>query len=185
MRISFFIPRCNPDNSHGRYVVELAKRLGGEHQVVVYSGAFWPPLRSMVGCRRLPIANRPAVVRLGTLWAASVLAAKRWPTDIVHIQGADAPVGNVVTAHFCNRVMLTSGDQRLGLYRRFNYAIGAVAEKYCMSKPSTRRIIAVSEQVKVEIEREYGVDPQRIVVIHHRVDAVAFHPEHRARLPAH
>ena len=184
MRISFFIPRCTPDNSHGRYVVELAKRLGGEHHVAVYSGAFWPPLRSVVRCRRLPAVNRPALARLATLWTASVLVNKRWPSDIVHIQGADAPVGSVVTAHFCNRAMLASGDHSLGLYRRLNYTIGAAAEKYCMSKLSTRRIIAVSQQVKGEIEREYGVDPKKIVVIHHGVDAVAFHPQHRNRCRA-
>jgi len=49
-----------------------------------------------------------------------------------------------------------------------------------MSKASTRRIIAVSQQVKREIEGAYGVEPQRIVVIPNGVDAEMFHPRHRA-----
>jgi len=106
---------------------------------------------------------------------------ERRHADIVHVQGGDAPVGNVVTAHFCNKAMLASADQRLGLYHRLNYVIGAAAEKYCMSKSSTRRIIAVSEQVKDQIELKYGVDPKRTVVIHHGVDPQAFHPRHRTR----
>jgi glycosyltransferase involved in cell wall biosynthesis len=180
MRISYFVPRCTPDNSHGRYVIELARRLGAERPVTVYAGAFWPPLRSSASCRYLPIPIRPTVARLAALWAASVLAAKRRHADIVHVQGADAPVGNVVTAHFCNEAARIA-YRGVGLYRRFNFAIGAAAEKYCMSKPTTRSIIAVSQRVKDEIEREYAIDPRKVIVIHHGVDTAAFHPRHRAR----
>ncbi len=181
MRISFFVPRCTPDNSHGRYVIELATRLGDEHQVAVYSGVFWRPVRSLFPCRFVPVVSRPAVARLATLWTASVVVAKRHHTDIVHIQGADAPIGNVITAHCCNPAMRAAAGHGATLYRRFNYAIGAVVEKFCMSKSSTRKVIAVSQQVKHEIEREYGVDPTKVVVIHHGVDSDAFHPGHRAR----
>ena len=64
MRISFFVPRCTPDNSHGRYVIELVKRLGVQLPVTVYAGAFSPLLRSMARCRFLPVPNRPAMARL-------------------------------------------------------------------------------------------------------------------------
>ena len=181
MQICFFVPRCTPDNSHGRYVVELAKRLGIEHVLTVYSGAFWPQLRSLVTCRFLPIPVRPAVLRLASLWVTSAVAMKRRSADIVHVQGADAPVGNIVTAHFCNQVMRNTTNHGVGLRRRLNYSIGAVAEKYCMSKSSTIRVIAVSQTLKNEIEREYGVDPRRVVVIHHGVDAELFHPRNRSQ----
>ncbi len=176
MRISFFVPRGTPDNRHGRYVIELAKRLSGQHRITVYAGAFWPPIRSLVRCQFLPVPVRPAVARLVALWTASLVVTRRRHADILHIQGADAPVGNVVTAHCCNAVMRTASGHATRLHRRVNYAIGARVEKYCMSKPSTRRIIAVSQRVKDEIEREYSVDAQRIVVIYHGVDAEVFHP---------
>jgi UDP-glucose:(heptosyl)LPS alpha-1,3-glucosyltransferase len=86
----------------------------------------------------------------------------------------------VVTAHFCNKAAKVAAYEGVGPYRRFNYALGAIAEKYCMSKPDTRKIIAVSQHVKDDIEREYGIEPRRVVVIHHGVDARAFHPRHRA-----
>lgn len=181
MRINFFVPRCTPDNSHGRYVVELAKRLGVKHQVTLYSGAFWPPLRPVARCRFVPVPIRPEAIRLGMLWTSSVLATKLESADIVHIQGADAPVGNVVTAHCCNSAMRVAAGHTARLHRRFNYAMGAAIEKYCMSKKSTRRIIAVSRKVKAEIEREYGIDPRNVVVIHDGVDLEAFHPRNRAR----
>jgi len=180
MRISFFVPRCIPDNSHGRYVIELVRRLGGQLSVTVYAGAFSPLVRSVARCRFVPVPNRPAFARLAAMWTASVVASRRRPADIVHIQGADAPVGNVVTAHCCNSVMRTAVGDGARLHRKVNYAIGVRAERYCMSKASTRCIIAVSQRVKGEIEGAYGVAPQRIVVIPNGVDAEAFHPRHRA-----
>lgn len=176
MRISYFLPRCTPDNSHGRYVIELAKRLGREHQVTVHAGAFWPPLRSVVRCRLLPIPNRPAVARLASLWMASIIVNKRRPADIVHVQGADAPVGNVVTAHCCNAAMKAAVEGRGSLTRKLNYSIGVRVERYCFQKRSTRSVIAVSHKVSADIQKHYGVAPERIVVISHGVDAEAFHP---------
>src|SRR5215831_3405882 len=102
MRITYFLPRCTPENSHGRYVIELLSRLRSGNQVTVYSSRFWEPVKSWVRCRRLPLLHRPALARIGTLWAESIISVDRFSSDIVHIQGADAPVGNVVTAHFCN-----------------------------------------------------------------------------------
>jgi len=181
MRISFLVPRCTPDNSHGRYVIELAKRLGSAHEVRVSSGAIWPPLRATVHCRLLPVPNRPAIARLATLWAASMFTGRRKSTEILHIQGADAPVGNVVTAHCCNAAMRVAGDESATLTRRFNYAIGTKAERYCFSKSSTDVIIAVSSKVKREVETHYDIDPNKVVVIPHGVDTEDFHPRQSGR----
>jgi UDP-glucose:(heptosyl)LPS alpha-1,3-glucosyltransferase len=86
-----------------------------------------------------------------------------------------------VTAHFCNQTIQALADGAPNLRRSINQRIGAAAEKYCLTKSSTRRIIAVSYQVKSEIEREYGVDPDKTIVIPHGVDVETFHPGHRAR----
>ena len=178
MRISYFVPRCTPDNSHGRYAIELAKRIGKNHPVTVYSGAFWHPLRTIARCLFLPVANRPVVARLATLWIASALGTRRRQADILHTQGADAPIGNIVTAQFCN-ASIRLRSHKPGFFRRINYAIGAAAEKYCMSKRSTKRIIAISKQVKADIEQKYGVESGKIALVYHGVDTEIFHPRHR------
>jgi UDP-glucose:(heptosyl)LPS alpha-1,3-glucosyltransferase len=180
MRISFLVPRCTPDNSHGRYFIELSKRFSDEHDVTVYAGAFWNPLRSVVRCQFMPVPNRPAVVRLGALWAASFMTGIRAAADIVHVNGADAPIGNVVTAQCCNAVMRTAGHGP-GFLRKLNYSIGVRAEKYCLSKMTTRRVIAISNQVGKEIVKEYGVDPRKVTVVYHGVDLDTFHPQNRIR----
>src|SRR5262245_42760937 len=181
MRICYFVPRCTPDNSHGRYVVELASRLGHEHAVRVYSGAIWPPLRSNAQCRQVPVPVRPAAVRLAALWVSSLLASEGRAADIVHVQGADAPFGNVVTAHSCNPAQRVAAGLNTPPLRRLNYKLGAIAERYCLSKPSTVALIAVSQKVKEALEREYEIGDNRITVIHHGVDSVAFHPMTRDR----
>jgi UDP-glucose:(heptosyl)LPS alpha-1,3-glucosyltransferase len=150
-----------------------------EHLVTVYAGAFWTQLRSAVECRLLPVPNRPAVARLAALWTASAVHSRLRRADIVHIQGADAPVGNVVTAHCCNAAMRDAAKGGASAIRKLNYAIGAAAERYCLTKPSTRSVIAVSRKVKTDIETVYRVDPARITVIPLGVDANAFHPRVR------
>lgn len=180
MRISYVVPRCVADNSHGRYVIELATRLGREHSVTVYSGAFWPPLNSLVSCRLLPVPNRPAVVRLALLWASSRIRIDTGDFEIIHVQGADAPIGNVVTTASCNVVARRVADRGGSIVRRVNYLIGELGERYCFTKPSTRLIVAVSQKAKLDVERHYRVDSSKCVVIPHGVDCVAFHPSNAA-----
>jgi UDP-glucose:(heptosyl)LPS alpha-1,3-glucosyltransferase len=176
MRISYIVPRCCPDNSHGRYVIELAKRFRGQHAITVYSGTFEGDWGTDVRCRTLLVPNRPAVVRLASLWAASLTGLSLGAEDIVHVQGADAPVANVVTAQCCAAAMNASGARGRSLHRRLNFALGAAGEKYCMSKRSTRRVIAVSTRVKNEIEHLYGVDPTKTIVVPLGVDPDEFNP---------
>lgn len=187
MRVAYLVPRCLPEYSHGRYVIELARRLANRVSVDIYSSAFSNGLRPTVRCHFLPVLNRPAVARLALLWAGAAVTSAATRFDIVHTQGADAPTGNVVTASYCNaaeaeRLRLQPGDQSSGYTRRrVMNAVGAVAERYCMAKSTTRRVIAVSHGVKGEVTRLYGVGPNRISVIHYGVDLEQFHPAHQTR----
>ncbi len=181
MRISYLLPKCTPDNSHGRYVIELVRRIAGKHSITIYAGQFWRPLKSIANCRVLPVLQRPALARLASLWLESLLAVRCRSSDVVHVQGADAPIGNVVTAHFCNQSVRALNRSDGGVYRRFNYALGAAAEKHCFTRYSVGRIIAVSRMLKNEIVNHYGVDAEKVIVIHHGVDPEAFHPRNRLR----
>lgn len=178
MRIRFLVPRCTPDNSHGRYVIELASRLAAAHEVTVHAGRFSQPLPSLVRCHHLPVPNRPALARLAALWTSSSLL-NRSDVDVVHVQGADAPVGNVITAHCCNAAMRAAAGPPATIRRKINYAIGAAAEKHCFGRKAVRRVIAVSQKVRGEIEREYRIQPTKIVVVPHGVDGESFHPRNR------
>jgi UDP-glucose:(heptosyl)LPS alpha-1,3-glucosyltransferase len=100
--------------------------------------------------------------------------------DIIHVQGADAPIGDVVTAHCCNAAMRMAAGDGISLTRNLNYAIGVAAERHCLTKRATRSVIAVSEKVKTDIQRHYGLDEKKIRVIPLGVDAEAFHPRNRS-----
>jgi UDP-glucose:(heptosyl)LPS alpha-1,3-glucosyltransferase len=77
--------------------------------------------------------------------------------------------------------MRASGARGGSLHRRFNFALGAVGERYCMGKASTRRVIAVSPKVKREIEDIYHIDPAKAIVVPLGVDPDNFHPKQRVR----
>jgi len=177
MDIAFFVPRCTTDNSHGLYVIALALRLAKKHRVEIYSGAFAPAVQQNVACHLLPVADRPAPMRLATLWTtAKVVTSMRKRFSIVHVQGADAAVGNVVTAHYCNAAYAAEPSGAHSWTRRLNVALGSRLEHYCFSKPSTKRIIAVSKGLQDQIVEHYRVDPTRVSVIHHGIDTVRFAP---------
>ncbi len=84
MRISFLLTKCTPDNGHGRYVIELARRLAENHSIKVYAGEFWRPLQSIATCRLLPVLQRPAFTRLASLWVGSLVAVDRDSADSGH-----------------------------------------------------------------------------------------------------
>jgi UDP-glucose:(heptosyl)LPS alpha-1,3-glucosyltransferase len=77
--------------------------------------------------------------------------------------------------------MKTVADLRPSVVRQLNAFLGTAAERYCMTKPSTRAVIALSEQVRRDVERYYGVHPGRICVVPHGVDAERFHPRNQNR----
>ena len=182
MKIGFFVPRCEPDNSHGRYVIALAEAMAAAHDVTVCAGAITPSLRPGIRRQRTVVPNRPSIVRLVVGWAAAALAMRGGRFDVVHVQGADAPIGHVVTAHCCNAAMraAVAGDGQ-GLSRRLNYALGLAVERYSFTRPS-RRVIAVSRKVEREIVAHYGVAAGRVEVIPHGVDAEQFEPGRRRAL---
>jgi UDP-glucose:(heptosyl)LPS alpha-1,3-glucosyltransferase len=150
--------------------------------VEIWSGAFSDQMRkAAAACHRVPVINRPALARLGTLWTSSFFVGRREHVDIVHVQGADAPIGDVVTAHCCNAAMRKARESDARLLRRFNSRVGVQAERYCLTKPSTRSVIAVSAKVAREIEHHYQLEPARIQIIPPGVNLQEFHPDLRAR----
>jgi UDP-glucose:(heptosyl)LPS alpha-1,3-glucosyltransferase len=180
MRIGFVVPRCLTTNSHGRYVIELTRRLAASQEVTVYSGARCASLNGRGRFQYLPVLDWPMLARLATVWAASAPIGMFGASDILHTQGADSPIGNVVTAHCCTAAMQAAAVP-IESRRRFNHAIGARAEEYTMGKSSTLAVIAVSQKVKQEIEQYYGIKPGIVTVIRPGVDLTAFHPDNRAR----
>ena len=111
------------------------------------------------------------------MWARSLLTRPRRSFDIVHIQGADAPVGNVVTAHCCNRAMRKAAE-RLNIRgsRRFNYLVGERAERLVFTSDRLGALVAVSRKVASEIADSYGVSHDLVEIIPNGVDSDRFRP---------
>jgi glycosyltransferase involved in cell wall biosynthesis len=180
VKIAYIVPRCVPDNSHGRYVIELASRLTREHDVTIYSGAFVQGLPVTITRRVLPVVDWPMIGRMATTWAAALMTPSAGRQDVVHIQGADAPTGTVVTAHCCTAAMSAAAPPTT-MHRRISHAVGARAERFSFGKSSTRAVIAVSQKVRDEVEQHYHVPTSKMTVVSPGVDLDTFNPTSLAR----
>lgn len=191
MRIAYVVPWCVPGNSHGRYVLEMARALGRDHQIHIVSGAFPRDDALPASCQRVPLPNRPTLARLASWWALSPLLVRQGRFDIVHTLGGDAPVGTVVTAPCCNRAIRLAleaagmggegiGPRRPSLFVRISDRIAEAADRLCMSRRRVARVIAPSRHVAEELEGLYAVPPEKIAVVPLGVESEFFSPADRA-----
>lgn len=188
MRIAYVVPRCVPENSHGRYTLGIAKVVGRRHQVHIISAAFPPDEILPATIQRVPLPNWPALGRLASWWAVAPLLIRQERFDIVHTLGADAPVGTVITAFCSNRgirlALRAAGVVDLGRphaswYSRLMSPIAEAADRLCFSRPHVKRVVVPSRHVGLELESLCGVSPGIIRLVPEGVDLEAFSPAAR------
>ncbi len=178
LRIAFIVPDARPTNSHGRYVLALAAAFAPMHEVHIFTGRKAQRSLASVQYHLLPMMQRPSVARLASLWAQSMIWVQPHRFDIVHAQAADAPVGNVVTAHYCHSAKVDRLPET-ELYAKLNRMIGKWAERFVYRRmPLT---IAVSHLMRTDLMQYYALPRERIRVVHHGVDTVAFEMPHQQR----
>jgi UDP-glucose:(heptosyl)LPS alpha-1,3-glucosyltransferase len=185
VRIAYVVPRCLPTNGHGRYALEVVQALGPGHEVHIFSSAFPDDVNLPARLHRVPLPDWPALARLASWWALSPLLFNRRDFDVIHTQGADAPVGTVVTAACCNqalRAALEEAGDRRWMYRhdvpaslaRFMSRLTEIADGRCVRHERVRGIIAPSRRVQEELQSHYGVSTANVTVIPHGVDLETF-----------
>jgi len=191
LRVAIVRQRYNPYGGAERFTertLPALERAGAEPTLIARRADGW-------GARRL-IAVDP--LYLGSAWrdASFARAARRaWKGgnfDLVQsherISGCDIyRAGDGVHAEWLEirrsaSVSAAGRLQRLGIaldpYHRYTCA----AERRMFAHPALRAVICNSTMVRGEIERRFGVAPQKLHVIHSGVDLDYFHPRHRAGL---
>jgi UDP-glucose:(heptosyl)LPS alpha-1,3-glucosyltransferase len=171
MKIAYLVHDYHRCGGHSRYVAELAERFSKEHEVHVFANTFWTTSNSRVIFHKVP-AWRPNALALIFSFAFSASRQLDDSFDIIHDQGLCAFRKNVITAHICNKAWSQARFCAPWKERLFNFFISRLERwQYCGSKA---RIVAVSQRVSRDLLRCYGVK-SHIDVIHHGVDADAFH----------
>jgi glycosyltransferase involved in cell wall biosynthesis len=166
MNIGIVVHDYDTREGHGRYAVELVRRLAQEHQVTVYAAAQTEPLPEGVRFRIVPAPRRPAHATM--LAFPTAFAAVRTQHDVLHVQGWSAPSADVATAHIVLaawRNAVRSARIAPGLGERL---LGGVVEsrEAAFYRQRATAVIAPSHRVREDLARHYGRKDGVTVVPH-------------------
>ena len=177
LRIAFVVHDYNRHIGHSRYVAELASRFKRDHEVHVFANTFDEPDSVGITYHHVPAWRASALASiLSFVLPATAMVRGRF--DIVHAQGLCGLRHNVVTAHFCQPGWfdaLVRANARLTWRQALSQALISPLERLAFTKKSTRRVIAISERIRDDLERHYG-RKDGVRVVYHGVDLDTFHP---------
>jgi UDP-glucose:(heptosyl)LPS alpha-1,3-glucosyltransferase len=181
LRIAFVVHDYNRHMGHSRYVVELASRFRRDHEVHVFANTFEENDAAGITYHHIPAwrANALASILSFVLPATSLVRGR---FDIVHAQGLCGLRHNVATAHFCQPGWynaLVSANGALTCRQAISRALITPLERLALAKPSTRRVIAISDRIRQDVAHYFGRS-DGVSVIYHGVDLELFHPRNRA-----
>ena len=183
MRVALVRQRYNPYGGAERFIeraLPALERLGTQLTLIAREAEGWD-------ARRV-IAVDPFYI--GSAWRdASFARAARaaWQAggfDLVQsherIAGCDIyRAGDGVHAEWLD-IRRAAGQSGIGLNPHHRYV--CAAERRMFGHPALRAVVCNSAMVRGEIERRFGVAPQKMHVIHNGVDLEYFHPRQRAAL---
>jgi UDP-glucose:(heptosyl)LPS alpha-1,3-glucosyltransferase len=180
VRIAFIVHDYNRTHGHSRYVAELAERFAAEHEVHVFANRF-EDLPERITGHRVPAFRASALLSIFSFIVPATLMVGH-DFDIVHAQGLTMGGANVITAHICNARWLEGrrlleGGQVPWRERVFG-ALVIPAERWALRGPQAT-VIAISEALRADLMRLYGVRGDTVVVPH-GVDRRQFNPGVRA-----
>ena len=189
VRVAIVRQRYNPYGGAERFIeraLPALERAGAELTLIARHAEGW-------NARRL-LAVDP--FHVGNAWRdASFARAARaaWQAggfDLVQsherIAGCDVyRAGDGVHAEWLEiRRAAVAPLERLGIALNPYHRYVCAAERRMFAHPALRAVVCNSAMVRGEIERRFGVAPEKLHVIHNGVDLEYFHPRHRAGLRA-
>lgn len=139
-----------------------------------------------VTVRRHRVITWPHALQIAAFARAASRAISRSAIDIVHAHGVFMGA-DVITAQSCHRAglaaqqLIPGTSSRPGPNMGFADTIRLMQERAVFTQRQYGAIIAVSNGVRDELMREYGVPPEDVTVIPNGVDVARFDPAHRAR----
>jgi UDP-glucose:(heptosyl)LPS alpha-1,3-glucosyltransferase len=182
LKIAFVVHDYHRSGGHSRYVAELATRFAKEHEVHVFANRIVDDGTAGIHFHHVPAWRANAFTTVLSFVVPVTLQVSR-DFDVVHSQGFCGLVGNVFTAHMCNRAwhsaLLTLEGGATLRESVFNKVTGALEDAlYRFARKSP--VIAVSSRVGQDLVKHYHCRAP-IHVIYHGTDLETFSPETRRR----
>lgn len=190
MKIALVVEQCHKMGGHERYVAELAEHLSARHEVHVFANS-WEGVCGPIHFHRVSMAKKPTLLMLWSFKHNAQRLIKRFgPFDMVHSQGSNSLVQNVITNHTSQKARaaamssIVQPDRSLvgRLHDRLFYRYVIRAEERIYGADSRSRVIAVSQGVKSEMGKYYSLAPEKIQVIVNGVDLNRFNPNNRRKM---
>ena len=181
MKIAFVVHDYHQSGGHSRYVTELARRFGREHEVHVFANTIDEDAHSGIRFHHVPAWRRTALTTILT-FVGPATRKLNGSFDIIHAQGLSCLHANVVTAHICSRAWFLARQHQKSRIALKEYAFEKLVsplERRLYKSGSKSWIIATSERVRRDISDCYG-RYDHTEVIYHGVDVEMFHPRNRA-----
>ena len=192
LKIAIVLDRYLPSRGGESYFAWLAKELSGRgHEVHIFATVTEKALVKEFPVHRIPGVRYPRSLRVLSFLINSARTIRLDDFDIVHgigqslVMNVFNPHGGVEKAYL--RQEFSSITNRFyyvyKLLKRYlsaqHYLMLWIQEKQYLSD-SVRKIIAISQMIKNDIIRYYGVSEEKIAVVFNTVDLDRFHPQNRA-----
>jgi len=174
-------------NKHGgisRYVAELAEKFVREHEIHLLTTKYDYKVENLI-VHKKPMIEKPLWLQISSNAYYNTKYTKKlkekFNIDIVHSNGSESLFCDVLTMHSCHKAWVKyyrSWDlfrNVAGFISPVNKVVLSVERK--VIEKGSKKIIAVSEGVKMEILENYNVPEDKIVVIPNGVDLDEFKPD--------
>jgi UDP-glucose:(heptosyl)LPS alpha-1,3-glucosyltransferase len=175
-----------------QYLVDLAQRLAHHgHEVHIFASR-WDEMGNGLSFNRVPIIPFPKSLRLASFAINNARSIRGERFDIALGLGntlvADLlqPHGGVHWIWFWRSLRayehpVLRGIKLVGRVLSAKQWVSGIIEDVPYRRRCCPRIIAISQMVKDDIVKHYGVPPEKVTLIYNGVDLERFHPENRRR----
>ena len=189
MKIAFVIEDCNKQGGQERVVAELAERMCQKHEVHVFAHSWSDLDPARITFHFVPMRSHPSFLILPTFIRGTRRVLDPNEFDIIHGQGPNCLLANVVTCHTCQKAKtILLPPQGLSWKaqwsRRLFDRVAIAYERKVYNPGANRRIIALSQGIKREIQDHFGTREEMITVISNGVNLDEFNLGNRNRLRA-
>ncbi len=174
MKIALVVHDFDLNFGHGRYTVEIARRLAPRHDVHVFANRFAVPLAANFTFQKVSAWRSTSLGTVLTFIRPAEKLLGRQSFDIIHAQGLSCWHADVVTAHMCNAAKARQLPPAQWHKRLFPWVVTRLERRFYQATRA-RHLIAISRQFGSEITECYGWK-KPLTVIYHGTDTEQFSP---------
>ncbi|MFA5859738.1 MAG: glycosyltransferase family 4 protein [Elusimicrobiota bacterium] len=184
MKIAYFVPDYTKPGGIERYVRQLARGLAERADIHVFTGVVPEDEPSKIVFHKVPMMRKPFFMQLFTFShnVTNMILRSEPEFDILHNQGANARIQDVITAHSCHAAWVAH-SRGIGIKEQVKKTLNPLHhvllanEKYNYYPGRYKKIIAVSQNVKDELVRYHNLPSDDITALIPGVDISEFSPD--------